>query len=120
MTPVLVREDRRHFEHRFRFRSLLKRYAPRCRASVRATSSRRTFRRRPRSAIRDAAAEDRRGGDGDRPRGILGIRRSNGIRPLGIGNRETQKGIGMVLASGVALDMSGFKMLAMVRPARRV
>ena len=53
--------------------------------------------------------------------GIVGFRDPNGIRPMVIGCRETEKGTEYILASeGVALDVLGFDLMRDVRPGEAV
>ncbi|MEM7098343.1 MAG: amidophosphoribosyltransferase [Pseudomonadota bacterium] len=53
--------------------------------------------------------------------GIVGFRDPHGIRPLVYGKRETEQGTDYMLASeSVALDVSGFTLIASVRPGEAV
>jgi amidophosphoribosyltransferase len=53
--------------------------------------------------------------------GILGFRDPNGIRPLVVGKRETEKGDEYILASeSVAIDAQGFELIRDVAPGEAV
>jgi amidophosphoribosyltransferase len=120
LTEVMVREDRRHLNSTSDSEVLL---------NVLASELQRvgTPRVTPADVFAAANAVYRRCRGGYAVvamvigHGILGFRDPNGIRPLVIGKRDTNKGTEWMLASeSVALDMLGFELVRDVAPGEAV